>query len=199
MNDLNMTIRFKIYEETGGEIMASFVKENMLDAFKNIQSFPSNTIDSKINSTKDTKPILLLDELIKKFAKSFSKGTKPDETVEQEAKYIINLADKDKNGTVSINELNQLDNSTTPCEIETKTNDLKDNFKVYDKDRDGELSLAEIKNALGTSQYSLQELGAMAKEDNVENQENRVFEGPSYSSFKIAIDNYKSANSNFVN
>lgn len=195
MNDLNKTIGFKIYEETGGEIMASFVKENILDAFKNIQSFPSNIIDSKINSTKDAKPILLLDELIKKFAQSFSKGTKPDETIDNEAKYILNIADKDKNGTVSFEELNQFDSSAATAEMGTKINNLKDKFRIYDKDQSGELSLAEIKNALGTSQYSLQELGAMADEDKTVNQDKAIFEEKSLAPVQSAVNNYKKANS----
>ena len=117
--------------------MVSFVYANMLDAFENIQSFNSNVDISKVNSTTKKASIPLLDELLKKFAQSFAKGTAPDETQEDEAKYIRDLVDKNKNGTVSINELENFDSSNLPSETGTKIKDLQDKFKLYDKDQSG--------------------------------------------------------------
>lgn len=178
--------------------MVSFVKANMLDAFENIQSFNSNVGISKVNSTVKTTPIKLLDELVEKFAQSFAKGTAPDEAQENEAKYLRDLVDKNKNGTVSINELESFDSSNLSSEAGTKINDLKDKFKLYDKDQSGELSLTEIKNAIGKKQYSLQELKAMSDANKAENEENVIFNEQPYSFPKTALDNYKKANSKII-
>lgn len=175
--------------------MVSFVSANILDAFKNIQSLKYNADNSKINSTTNNEFTLLLDEVIKKFAKSFSKGTKPDETLEQEAKYIINLADNDKSQTLSLKELEKFDSSKGNAEVGSNIKNLADKFAIYDKDRNGELSLAEIKTALGTSQYSLQELKAMADEDKAVNQNKAIFEDKSLAPVQSAVNNYKKANS----
>lgn len=186
--------------------MISFVKLNMLDAFKDvqIQSFKSNVENSKTNSTtgsaKDWDAVSLSDELIEQFAKSFAKSSKPDEDLKQEAKYIMDQVDKDKNGTVSLDELKNFDGSTVTSETGEKIKDLEDKFKIYDKDLSGELSLAEIEKAIGKNQYSMQELKAMAEETKTENPDNLTLDGQSYSFFKTnsAIDNYKKVDSDFV-
>lgn len=180
--------------------MIPFLKANMLDAFKDvkIQSFKSNTENSKTESTTDSESVSILDEYIKNFAKSFSKSEKPDETLDNESKYVLNLVDKDKNGMVTIDELKSFDSSTIASESETKIKDIEENFKTYDQDHSGDLSFAEIKNALGQKQYSLQELRAMANENKTENQDQVAFDEPSYSFYQKALDNYKKANSNFA-
>lgn len=183
--------------------MVSFVKANMLDAFDNIQSFTIIDNPSKINPTiktnasTKTESTSLVDELLEKFAQSFSKGSKPDEKLEQDAKYIIDLVDKDKNGTVSLDELSKFDSTKLPSEIGTKISDLCEKFKIYDRDRSGELGLAEIKSAIGKTQYSMQELKAMANENKAENRDGVVLEGQSYL-FKTAMNNYKNADSESV-
>lgn len=176
--------------------MVSFIKGNMLDAFDNIQILKFDVEKNEINSTKNSESISLLDELIKNFAHSFSKGTKPDENLEHKAKYIIDTVDQNKNGTVSIDELKEFDSSIVPSEVGAKINDLENNFKLYDIDRNGELSLAEIKKAIGKKQYSLQELKAMANENEIEMQDKETFGEFSYSFFQTAVNNYKKVDSN---
>lgn len=201
--------------------MVSFVRENMLDAFKDvqIQSFKYNvgssnnntsitttntttTNTTTTNTSSDSESVSLLDELIERFARSFSKDAKADDNKEQEAKNILNLVDKDQDGTISIGELQTFDTSTVSSETKNQIKDLESKFKIYDKDGSGELSLAEIKKAICAKQYSLQELGAMANEDKTENKDENqnqvVFDGLSYPFFHQALNNYEKANSDFV-
>lgn len=171
--------------------MASFVKLNMRDAFENIQTFDQNVNNCKTSSTTNSESISLLDKLIKNFAKSYSKDSKPDETQEHKAKYIMNLIDQDKSGAVSLAELKNFDSSSVQSEIKANISDFVDNFKIYDVDGSGGLSIAEIKKAIGSGRYSMQELKAMDNQDKATNQENITIEDKSSSFYKTALDNYK--------
>lgn len=160
--------------------MASFVKLSVQEIFDNIQHFrnsdgsicESSLIgfgseqEQKANSTKATDFGSLIDALMDNYAKSFSKSSKPDETVEAQAKYIINILDTDKNGAISKKELYDFENSNSNSNLEKPISDLEDQFKIYDIDKDGELNLTEIKKALGSKNYSSQELSQMSKEFN---------------------------------
>lgn len=161
--------------------MASFVKLSVQEIFDNIQYFRNK--DGSIcgsspigfgtaqnaNSSNDMDFSSLMDVFLDKYAKSFSNSSKPDEEVDEQAKYIINLLDKDKNNTVSLMEIKNFKGEDLNSNLDKKINNLEDQFKIYDKDNDGELCLAEIKNALGPKRYSLQELSQMAKEFNDNN------------------------------
>lgn len=156
--------------------MSSFVKLSVQEIFPNIQHFRNS--DGSIcesspigfGNTKNTNQSTdidfssLMDSVMDKYAKSFSSSSKPDETTEAQAKYIINSLDSDKNGAVSSDELNDLRNSKLNSNLEKQISNLEDQFKIYDIDHDGELNLTEIKNVLGSKRYSGQELGQMAKE-----------------------------------
>lgn len=179
--------------------MVSFVSANMQDAFENIQSFKTNAINIKKNvesfsqtdTAEQTTTVSLVDEIIKKFADSYSKDNKSEDNVEQEAKNIIDNVDTDKNGTMSLDELNAFDISTVSSELGAKINGLRNQFKTYDKNNDGELCLAEVKNAIGKKQYSMQELKAMAKALSQDAQDKETVGGLSDYFFQSMVKNYK--------
>lgn len=136
-------------------------------------------------------PISLVDEVVKKFAESYSKDNKTDEESEQEAKNIIDAVDVDKNGSLSFDELNSFDVSTVASEMGANIKDLLSNFKNYDKDGNGELGLTEVKVAIGKKQYSIQELRAMANEQKLKEGGEVTFGGLSDSFFQSIVNNYK--------
>lgn len=156
--------------------MSSFVKLSVQETFPNIQYFRNSDgsicgsshigFDTPQNAgqSKDIDFSSLMDSFMDNYAKSFSKSSKPDETAEAQAKYIINSLDTDKNGTISTNELNDFKNSNLNPNLEKQISNLEDQFNIYDIDQDGALSLTEIDNALVAKCYSAQELSQMAKE-----------------------------------
>jgi len=157
--------------------LGSFVKLSVQEIFGNIQTF--KTSDGKscgsssigfgtaqkansgdtLNQSDDIDFSSLADAYMDYYAKSFSKSSSPDESVDSQAKYIINLLDKDKNGTVSTEELKNFKSSNTNTDLDKQISNLEDQFQIYDRNQDGVLSLTEIKTALGPDRYSLQELG----------------------------------------
>lgn len=156
--------------------MASFVKLSVQDTFDNIQYFRNSDgsicgsspigfgTTQNANPSKEVAFSSLMDVFMDKYAKSFSKSSTPDETTEAQAKYIVNSLDTDKNGTISTNELNNFKNSNLNSNLDKQIYNLEDQFQIYDIDQDGELNIAEIKNAIGPKCYSNQELSQMAKE-----------------------------------
>lgn len=178
--------------------MTSFVRLSVQETFDNIQYFrnsdgsicgsspigfgASQKTDSSQESASDSQKANPADEIafssvmdayINKYAKSFSKSSEPDETAEAQAQYIIKSLDKDKDGTLSRNELNDFKNSKLNSNLYKQINDLECQFKIYDINQDGELNVAEITKALGQKCYSSQELGRMAKEFNNYNPANK--------------------------
>lgn len=158
--------------------MSSFVKLSVQEIFPNIQYFRNSDgsicgsshigFDSTQNASppENTDFSSLMDVFMDNYAKSFSKSSKPDKTIEAQAKFIINSLDTDKNGTISTNELNNSKNSDSNSNLKKQISNLEGQFKIYDINKDGELDITEIKSALGSKRYSLQELGKMAKEFN---------------------------------
>lgn len=156
--------------------MNSFVTLSVQEMFDNIQYFRNS--DGSIcgsspigfGNTKTAAPSQdisfssLVDIFTDNYAKSFSKSSQPDDTVEAQAKYIVASLDKDKNGTISTNELNNFSNSTLNPNLDKKIINLETQFKIYDINQDGELDINEIKNAIGPKRYSSQELSQMAKD-----------------------------------
>lgn len=156
--------------------MNSFVKLSVQEIFDNIQYFRNS--DGSIcgsspigfGNTKEAAPAQdisfssLIDVLMDNYAKSFSKSSQPDNTAEAQAQYIVASLDKDKNGTISVDELNNYNNSTLNPNLDKKISNLETQFKIYDINRDGELDIDEIKHAIGKKNYSTQELGQMAKD-----------------------------------
>jgi len=193
--------------------LASFVKLSVQEIFGNIQSFKTNDGKScgsypigfgttqKVNSadtsnqSNDIDISSLVDAYMNYYAKSFSKSSSPDESIDAQAKYIVNSLDNDKNGTVSTDELKDFKSSNPNTNLDKQIHNLEDQFKIYDRNQDGVLSLAEIKNALGANRYSIQELGKMTKELSSENQQVSKEINKS-SSFDAALKTYKDISEN---
>jgi len=167
------------------KVLASFVKLSVQEIFPNIQYFRNrdgsicgsspigfgNSNTQETNSTQNIDFSSLMDASMDNYAKSFSKSSNAVENTDAKAKYIIDSLDKNKNGTISINELNNFNNSNINTTLNKNINTLENQFKIYDINKDGELDIAEIKNVLGQNRYSSQELGQMAKELNENNSE----------------------------
>lgn len=120
----------------------------------------SESTDST-DSAKD-----LMDKILKSFLESFSdtfskdnKG-KSDEDA-QKVKSLVGAADKDGNGSLSLDELSSVDTSQNPQQA-SFVKDLIKNFDTYDKNADGQLSIDEMKAAIPKKPFSLQELSAMS-------------------------------------
>jgi len=136
-------------------------EDNSDDLLGSVTSTDSNTATSSAESLE-----LMMEQLLKSLMESFSESfDKTDSTAEANAETKINslVSSADTDGTTGLS-LNEL-NSVGSTENTGKTgfiNDLINNFKSYDSNGDGQLSVAEIKTAMLDEQFSKQELAAIS-------------------------------------
>lgn len=129
----------------------------------------SQTKVEAASSTDDSVETLLsklIDKQKENFFKSFDKSSEENEKKKKEFKRVASMlmanADKDKNG-LSKQELLDFDTSKLSSDDVKIVNNIISNFDNYDTNHDGLLSLNELQKPLPNKEFSLQELGAIAK------------------------------------
>lgn len=108
----------------------------------------------------------LLQLSLKNFAASFDKSDKDfEKKIEEKVKGLISSADKDKNGSLSKDELSAIDTKDNP-ELAKTVSKLISGFSAFDTNHDNELSAGELKDAFKklNKEFSMQDIAKMAKE-----------------------------------
>lgn len=103
---------------------------------------------------------------LKNFISSFDKSDKDfEKKIEEKVKGLISSADKDKNGSLSKDELSAINTKDNP-ELAKAVNSLINGFATYDSNNDKELSAGELKDAFKklNKEFSLQDIAKIAKE-----------------------------------
>lgn len=122
--------------------------------------------NSKTNSTDNVTMAQIMQALLDNFAKSYDKTEESaeDKAKKQMIKDLVSKADKDKDGSLSMDELEAVDSSQNPKEANL-VNDLINSFKTLDKNCDGELSIKEMEGLIKHKAFSAQELAQMFKKE----------------------------------
>lgn len=122
-----------------------------------------------INSSSDEDILKAVKNLLKteqeNYAKSFDKSSEESDKKKAFKRVVSMLmanADKDNNG-LSKQELSEFDTSKLSSDDIKIVNNIISNFDNYDINHDGLLSFKELEKPLPNKEFSLQELGAIAK------------------------------------
>lgn len=104
---------------------------------------------------------------LKNFTESYNKtDTEKEKQLDNKIKSLMEIADKDKSGGLSKDELSSINNKDNPDQANL-VRDLLNGFGTYDINNDNELSVKELKEALKklNKEYSQQDIAKMAKEN----------------------------------
>lgn len=143
-------------------------------------------------------PQLMIDKLKTTFLDNFIKSYDKNDSkkFDKEIKSLLDAADKDNSGSLSKAELSSL-KATDDSEQSKEVRNLIKNFDDYDENKDGELSVTELKGALKKfrKQFSQQDIAKMAREmeefNNSQNPLQITAGNLSNSLMKKLISNYK--------
>lgn len=156
---------------------------------------------SGINNDTAYNPQLMLrqikDTFLKNFTASYDKiDHEKEKELDKKINLLVNDADTDKDGKLSLDELSSLDTSDNP-ERAKLVHNLINSFDNYDKNNDNELSVKELKEAFNQleKQFSQQDIAKMYKENEEFNNSKNPFQiaagDLSNSLAKKLISNYK--------
>lgn len=122
-------------------------------------------------STGSTDALQMISQMrttfLKNFAESYNKtDSDKEKKINNEVKSLMESADKDKSGGLSVEELSSIDTKNNP-DLAKDIRDLINGFDSYDTNHDNQLSVKELKDALKTlkKEFSLQDVAKMAKEN----------------------------------
>ena len=128
------------------------------------------SIDStgNLNQSSPDAPVVKGSDLfmacLQNFIEKFDKTAKSNKEAEQKEmiKELISAADTDNSGGLSKDELSKVDLGDNK-NLENFKNDLLSSFDNYDKNKDGELSIDEMQEAIKKKDFSIKELSEMAE------------------------------------
>lgn len=125
-----------------------------------------STQNSKSSNSANVTMAQIMQALLDNFAKSYDKSEKSAEDKEkkQMIKDLLAKADKDKDGSLSMDELKTVD-TKGDAQVTNLVSELINSFKVLDQNSDGELSLKEMEVVAKRKAFSPQELAQMFKKD----------------------------------
>ena len=131
----------------------------MIDSDDGTEAVSSANSTNEANGT-DAKSLIekLLKQLLEAFTEGFEKSASSDSSQSSDAiSSLASNADKNSSGGVSVDELSSID-TAKDSKAAGFINDLVNNFKSYDTDGDGQLSVNELKDAIKQTQFSQQDL-----------------------------------------